>query len=106
MFLQFALTKANCYSSDMALSVPHNIIYVPAQIITYFQTDSGILKLIALICFGLVMIFFFVMTAILRYHWRKYGVDEAKIKGIRRTYTVVSLLLIGLIIMSLYKLIL
>ncbi len=79
---------------------------MPTQIVTYFQTDGGIIKLIALICFGLVMLFFFVMTAILRYHWRKYGVDEAKITSIRRVYTAVSVTLIGLIITSLYKLIL
>ena len=43
-----------------------------------------------LIWFALVMVFFAVITVILNYHWKQYGVTVESLKRLRKIYFSVS----------------
>lgn len=55
---------------------------------------------IMLATFLIVLLLFIIITMILRYHWKKYGVSEEKMRRVYRIYMRISLAFFAVMITS------
>jgi len=54
---------------------------------------NKVLTAIALVSFILFGVFFSVVSAVLNYHWKKYGIEGERIKKVKRLYFGFALLM-------------
>jgi len=68
--------------------------------------QEPILKIIAIVVFLLLLIFFTIISIILNYHWSRYGIDKKRIKKVKIIYFGISFIFLTIIIFAFLKIIL